>query len=174
MKIRLWRVFSLFRRDVLLNFLTLGAIFFLIPLILLALTQTLVWWTLLGLVALNLIWVLTYLLGCPSSLRMEGDRAEFTEYYEVRKGDHKRLHFIVTAIRQVEYRQTAFERLFDIGRIRFRGDAEVEPSGILPQTGGIVFEIAGIPHFRDFRAERSEAEMLRSTQRDDLSGNSER
>lgn len=154
MKLRLWRVFSLFRRDVRMNFLTLGAIFFLVPLVILALTGALVWWTLLGLLALNLIWFLTYLLGCPSTLRLEGDTAEFTEYYEVRKGDHKRLHFTVTAVRQVEYRQTAFERLFDVGRIRFRGDAEVEPSGVLSHTGGIVFEIAGIPHFQSFRAER--------------------
>ena len=110
MKLRLWRVFNLFRRNVLMNFLTLGAIFFLIPLVILALTGTLAGWTFLGLLALNLVWVLTYLLGCPSSLRLEGDTAEFTEYYEVRKGDHKRLHFTVTAVRQVEYRQTAFEK----------------------------------------------------------------
>lgn len=156
MKLRLWRVFNLFRRNVLMNFLTLGAIFFLIPLVILALTRTLAGWTFLGLLALNLVWVLTYLLGCPSSLRLEGDTAEFTEYYEVRKGDHKRLHFTVTAVRQVEYRQTAFERLFDVGRIRFRGDAEVEPGGVLSHTGGVVFEIAGIPHFRRFRAKRGE------------------
>jgi hypothetical protein len=56
----------------------------------------------------------------------------------------------------VEYRQTAFERLFDVGRIRFRGDAEVEPGGVLSHTGGVVFEIAGIPHFRRFRAKRGE------------------
>lgn len=157
MKIRLCRVFNLFRRDVLLNFLTLGAIFFLLPLIVLAWTRSLVLWTFLGLAALNLIWVLTYLLGCPSVLRLDGDTAEFAEYYEVRKGDHKRLHFTVTSVRQIEYRQTAFERLFDMGRIRFRGDAEVEPSGILPQTGGMAFEIAGIPHFRRFRSKQSEA-----------------
>ena len=156
MKLRLWRVFNLFRRNVLMNFLTLGAIFFLIPLVILALTGTLAGWTFLGLLALNLVWVLTYLLGCPSSLRLEGDTAEFTEYYEVRKGDHKRLHFTVTAVRQVEYRQTAFERLFDVGRIRFRGDAEVEPGGVLSHTGGVVFEIAGISHFRRFRTKRGE------------------
>ena len=96
MKLRLWRVFNLFRRNVLMNFLTLGAIFFLIPLVILALTGTLAGWTFVGLLALNLVWVLTYLLGCPSSLRLEGDTAEFTEYYEVRKGDHKRLHCLMS------------------------------------------------------------------------------
>ena len=121
MKLRLWRVFNLFRRNVLMNFLTLGAIFFLIPLVILALTGTLAGWTFVGLLALNLVWVLTYLLGCPSSLRLEGDTAEFTEYYEVRKGDHKRLHFTVTAVRQVEYRQTALPR--ETGRTRGVGRA---------------------------------------------------
>ena len=154
MKIRLWRVFSLFRRDILMSFLTLGAIFFLLPLVLLALTRSLALWTFLGLLALNLVWILTYLLGCPATLRLDGDTAEFTEYYEVRRGDRKRIHFTVTSVRQVEYRQTAFERLFDVGRVRFRGDAETEPNGILSHTGGTVFEIAGIPHFRRFRSER--------------------
>lgn len=164
MKIRLLRVFNLFRRDVLMNFLVLGGIFFLLPLVLLAVTKTLVPWTFIGLSALNLIWILTYLLGCPATLRIEGDTAEFSEYYEVRKGDRKRLHFTVTAIRQMEYRQTAFERLFDVGRICFRGDAEVEPHGALTRTGGVVFRIAGIPHFKKFRLQRESLQDRQKTE----------
>lgn len=158
MKIRLRRIFNLCRRDFLLNVLTLAGIFFLLPFVILAATGTLALWTFLGLLGLNLIWFLTYLLGCPSVLRLEGDTAEFSAYYEVRRGDHKHLHFTVTGIRQIEYRQTALERAFDVGRICFRGEAETEPSGILHGSSSMFFQLAGIPHFRAFRASMQKTE----------------
>lgn len=158
MKIRLRRIFNLCRRDFLLNILTLAGIFFAVPLLILALTRTLVLWSFLLLLGLNLIWFLTYLLGCPSVLRLEGDTAEFSAYYEVRRGDHRHLHFTVTCIRQIEYRQTALERAFDVGRICFRGEADTEPSGILSGSRSMYFQLAGIPHFRAFRASMQQTE----------------
>lgn len=151
MKIRLLRIFNLFRRDFLMTCLTLGAIFFLLPLLLLIVSGSLVWWTFLLLLGLNLIWFLTYLLGCPSVLRVWEETLEFSEYYEVRKGDRKKIHFSVSEVRDMEFLQTRFERLFNVGRIRFRGEADTEPSTILNGSRSVVFRIAGIPHFSDFR-----------------------
>lgn len=152
MQIRLHRLFNLCRHEFLLKILTLAGIFFLLPLLILALARVLVIWTFLGLLALNLIWFLTYLLGCPSRLRLEGELAEFSAYYEVRRGDHKQLHFTVTGVRQLELRQSAVERLFNTGRIRFRGEAETDPAGALGGSATMSFEIAGIPHFDAFRS----------------------
>ena len=154
MKLRLLRIFNLCRRDFLVKILILAGMFFVLPLLLLILTGALAVWTFLGLLALNLIWFLTYLLGCPSTIRLDGDTAEFSAYYEVRRGDHKHLHFTVTGLRQLEYRQSAIERFFDVGRLCFRGEAETEPRGILFGSSSMHFEIAGIPHFRAFRAGR--------------------
>lgn len=153
MKIRLLRIFNLCRRDFLSSVLTLAGIFFLLPLIILALTRTLVWWTFLILLALNLVWFLTYLLGCPATLRIDGNTVEFTAYYEVRRGDHKLLHFTVTNVRQIEYRQSDLERFFNVGRLCFRGEAETEPSGALPGSHSLFFQIAGIPRFSNFRVD---------------------
>lgn len=151
MQIRLQRLFNLCRREFLLKVLMLVGIFFLTPLLILILARALVLWTFLGLLALNLIWFLTYLLGCPSRLRMDGEQAEFSAYYEVRRGDHKQLHFTVTGVRQLEFRQSAVERLFNVGRIRFRGEAETDPAGVLGGSATMSFEIAGIPHFDTLR-----------------------
>lgn len=156
MKIRLLRIFNFCCRDFLVKVLILSGMFFVLPLLLLILTGALAVWTFLGLLALNLIWFLTYLLGCPSTIRLDEDAAEFSAYYEVRRGDHKHLHFTVTGLRQLEYRQSAVERLFDVGRICFRGEAETEPGGILSGSSSMYFQIAGIPHFRAFRAGRKQ------------------
>lgn len=151
MKIRLCRWFNLFRKPFLNKVLTLGAIFFLVPLLLLLALRAVAWWTVLLLVGLNLIWFLTYLLGCPATLHVWENALEFTEYYEVRQGDHRRIHFTVSALRDVEYRQNALERRLDVGRLCFRGDVEAEPSVIPGGTKPTVFQIAGIPHFKRFR-----------------------
>ena len=151
MKIRLLRIFNLFRRDFQLTCLTLGGIFFLLPLLLLIVTRSLAWWTFLLLFGMNLIWFLTYLLGYPSVLWVWEETLEFAEYYEIRKGDRKRVHFSVSDVRDVEFLQTRLERLFDVGRIRFRGEAETEPALLLNGTASGFFQIAGIPHFSDFR-----------------------
>ncbi len=156
MKIRLLRIFNLCKKEFLKKILLLSAIFFVLPLVILILTKCFGLWTFLALAVLNLVWFLTYVLGCPSWIRLDGDSAEFSAYYEVQRGNHRQLHFTATNIRQIEYRQSAVERLFDVGRISFRCDTETEPAGVLQGSSSMFFEIAGIPHFRKFRADRTE------------------
>ncbi len=154
MKLHLNRISNLFRPEFQKNCLILCGLFFLLPLVFI-----LIWawgsrllWILLPLLLLcNLAWFLTLLLGFPKTLQISGGVLSFTEYYEVSPGDRKRISFTLTGVREITYLQNKLEKKLNIGRVRFRADAELEPSHRLPQRQTKIFCLCGIKKFEAFR-----------------------
>ncbi len=157
MKFRLKRFSNLFCRDVFLTVLFLGSLFFLVPTLLILVTEIHPIF-LLPLWAFDLLLLGTYLLGFPSRAQISDGVLSFTEYYEISKGERKKIHFTVTDVRDVEYVQNKLERKLNIGRIYFRGNAEMDPVYPLKENRATTFRLCGITDFEAF-AEQFESLM---------------
>ena len=149
MMIRMCRIFNVCRRAFLGECLVLGGIFLLLPLLILYLLDGFYPVFVVAIVGMNLIGAFVRLLGYPSKAEFRDGVLTYTENYEISKGERRRLHFRITEIRQVELIQNKFEKRFNIGRIRFRGTAEIEPIAPLKGRTIVFFELCGI---RDFQA----------------------
>lgn len=156
MKLRLCRLSNLFRAELQKNCLLLAGLFLVLPVVLILLLVGLHPLLLALTVALNAVGFVTLLLGYPGSLQICEGVLSFAEYYEVSRGERKKIHFTVTDIRDVEYLQNRLEKRLNIGRIRFRGNAELEPCYHLPRTQCMCFQLCGIPDFLSFQARLEE------------------
>ena len=150
MTFRLHRIFNLYRKEFWKNCLILGSIFFLIPLLTLLLLDAfqLIW--VLSVVGVNVIGFLSLLWGYPRRVVLRDGVLTYTENYEISKGERRRLHFRISEIRQVEYLQSDFEKKRNVGRIRFRGTAEIEPATAIKERKIVFFELCGISNFDAF------------------------
>ncbi len=163
MTIRLHRIFNLFRREFQRNCLILGCIFLILPLLVLILLGAFHVVFVLPLIALNLLGFFSLLLGYPKKAEFRHGALTYTENYEISKGERRRLHFRITEIRQVEYVQNKLEKRLNIGRIRFRGTAEIEPAQALKERKIVFFELCGIPNFDSF-SDILEKELKKTTE----------
>ncbi len=153
MILRLNRISNLFRRDFWKNCLLLGSIFLALPLLALILLKAFHAVFVLPLIALNLIGFFSLLMGYPRKAEYRDGVLTYTENYEISKGERRKLHFRITEIRQVECFQNGLEKRLDIGRIRFRGTAEIEPNHFLKERKLQFFELCGIRSFHSFIAD---------------------
>ena len=161
MTIRLHRISNLFRREFQRNCLILGCIFFVLPLLILVLLDAFHAVFVLPLIALDLLGFCSLLFGYPGKAELRDGVLTYTENYEISRGERRRLHFRITEIRQVEYVQNKLEKRLNIGRIRFRGTAEIEPAQALKERKIVFFELCGIPNFDSF-SDFLEKEFLKS------------
>ncbi len=150
MIIRLHWISNLFRREFQRNCLILGSIFLILPLLILLLLDAFHAVFVIPLLALNLLGFFSLLLGYPRKAEFRNGVLTYTENYEISKGERRRLHFRITEIRQVEYIQNKLEKRLNIGRLRFRGTAEIEPAQALKERKIVFFELCGIPDFESF------------------------
>ena len=150
MKIRLRRVSNLFREGFLKTILISFSLLFVLPNLLLLLLGFFHWIYLVLILLLNLVAFFTLYLGFPEKAEFYEGVICYSEYYEVSRGDRKRLNFTVTDIREVEFLQNSFEKARDIGRIRFRGNAEVTPPLRNTEQRITHFYLCGIPIFSEF------------------------
>ena len=72
--------------------------------------------------------------------------------------DRKRIHFTVTDVRDMEFIQNKLERRLNIGRILFRGNAEMDPVYPLKESQSTIFLLCGIPHFAEFQAKMEQGD----------------
>jgi hypothetical protein len=151
MKLRLRRVSNLFREEVRKNLLALFCLLFVLPVLLVLLTAGFHPIYLSLIVVLNLIGFFTIYFGFAGKAEIYEGVITYSEYYEASKGDRKRVTFTVTDIHDVEFLQNAFEKRHDIGRIRFRGNAEVSPPFKNTEQRVTHFGLCGIPNFEDFK-----------------------
>ncbi len=155
MKIRLHRISNLFREGVWKNLLVLFSLLFVLPTLLILLTVGFHPIYLLLVLALNLVGFFTLYFGFPGKAEIYEGVITYSEYYEVSKGDRKRVTFTVTDIRDVEFLQNSFEKRLHIGRIRFRGNAEVNPPLKNSEQRITHFCLCGIPDFEGFKEQIS-------------------
>ena len=151
MTFRLYRFFNLYRKEFWKNCLILGSVFCLIPLLTLLLLDAFHWAWVLSVIGLNVIGFLSILLGYPGKAELHDGVLTYTENYEISKGERRRLHFRISEIRQVEYLQSDFEKKRNVGRIRFRGTAEIEPSSALKDRKIVFFQLCGISNFDEYK-----------------------
>ena len=161
MTVRLHRTSNFYRRAFWINCLTLGSLFLLLPLVVLLLAGAFHIWFVLPLLALNLIGFFSLLFGYPGKLELNRGALSYTENYEITKGERKKLHFTVTEMSDVEYLQSDSERKRNVGRIRFRGVAEIEPRAALKDRKISFFEIDGIPNFDQLPALLEEMKLVK-------------
>ncbi len=150
MKLKLNRLSNLFRVSFWKNCLILGCIFLLLPLLLLLSLDAFVWPFVLAIVAINLIGFLSLLMGYPRRAELHEGVLSYSENFEVSAGERRRLYFRISNITQVELIQNRLEKKLNIGRIRFRGTAEVEPAKALKGRELVSFELCGITEFDAF------------------------
>ncbi len=151
MKLRLHRISNLFREDVRKNLLILFCVVFIIPMLLILLTVGFHPIYLSLVIVLNLIGFFTIYFGFAGKAEIYEGVITYSEYYEASKGERKRVTFTVTDIREVEFLQNSFEKRHNIGRIRFRGNAEVNPPFKNTEQKVTHFGLYGIPNFEEFR-----------------------
>ena len=150
MTVRLHRSSVFYRRAFWMDCLTLGGLFLLLPLVILLLAGAFHIWFILPLLVLNGIGFFSLWWGYPGKLCVDHGVLSYTENYEITKGERRRLHFTITNISDVEYLQSESEKRRNVGRIRFRGEAEIQPSAVLKDRKITYFEIDGIPDFDRF------------------------
>ena len=151
MKIRLFRISNLFREGFGKSLIAMFCLLCLLPTVILLLSGFFHWIYLLLILALNLVGFFTVYFGFPGKAEIYEGVISYSEYYEVSKGDRKRLSFTVTDIREIEYLQNSIEKSLDIGRIRFRGNADVNPPLKNHERGITHFYLCGIPNFAKFK-----------------------
>ena len=147
MILRMRRIFNLLRGDFWRSWAVLGVIFLIIPLLALLLLDAFHILYVGIVVGLNLIGLLSVLAGYPSRAELRDGVLTYTENYEISKGERRRLHFRITEIRQVEVMQNRLERRLNVGRIRFRGTADVEPASAVKDRKIVFFELCGVADF---------------------------
>ncbi len=83
-------------------------------------------------VLVNLLTIPNMLLHCPKKFFFHKGTAEFEDYISMRPRRVMSTNFwwlkvsyTVTGISRLEFRQNAFERLFDVGRVSFSGEVTV-------------------------------------------------
>ena len=156
MNLKLNRLSNLFRASLWKNCLILGSIFLLLPLVLLWVFDAVILPFVLAIVALNLIGFFSLLLGYPRRADFYDGELSYSENFEVSLGERRRVYFRISNISQVEFLQNRLEERLNIGRIRFRGTAEVEPTDAFKGRELVCFELCGITEFDVF------SEMLRN------------
>ena len=147
MTLRLYRIFNLLRREFWKNCIFLGVVFLILPTLVLILLDAFHILYVGIIVALNLIGLISLLAGYPNKAQLRDGVLTYTENYEVSKGERRRLHFRITEIRQVELVQNRLEKRLNVGRIRFRGTAEVEPAAALKEHKIVFFQLCGVADF---------------------------
>ena len=103
------------------------------------------------------------LLHCPKKLFLYKAVAEFEDYVSMRPKRIMSTNFwwlkvsyIVEEITEIEFRQNAFERLFDVGRISFSGKTTFTAKRDMDAiTVKQPFILCGIRNFTEFRATHS-------------------
>ena len=155
MKIRLNRISNLFREGFLRMLLITFSLLFVLPNLLLLLLGSFHWIYLVLILLLNLVAFLTLYFGFPGKAEFYEGVISYSEYYEISRGDRKRLSFTVTDVREVEFLQNSFEKARDIGRIRFRGTAEITPPLKNTEQKITHFCLCGIPNFAEFEKQLS-------------------
>ena len=114
-------------------------------------------------VLVNLLITPNLLLHCPKKFFFHKGTAEFEDYISMRpKGIMStnfwwlKVSYIVEEITEIEFRQNAFERLFDVGRISFSGKTTFTAKRDIARiTVKQPFIICGIRNFTEFRATHS-------------------
>ena len=88
----------------------------------------------------NIIMVFDLMYHSPKSILIDGDSIKFDEYARIKKAFYtkhgfrwRRVSYTVYDVRDVELYQNGFEKLFDVGRIYFKGRAEVTAKRDLDQ-----------------------------------------
>ena len=147
MTLRLYRIFNLLRREFWKSYMVLGIVFFAIPLLGLILLDAFHFLYVSIIFGLNLIGFISMLAGYPARATYRDGVLTYTENYEITKGERRRLHFRITEIRQVELVQNSLEKRLNVGRIRFRGTAEVEPASALEEHKIVFFQLCGVSDF---------------------------
>ena len=147
MTLRLYRIFNLLRREFWKSYTVLGIVFFVIPLLALILLDAFHFLYVAIILGLNLIGFFSMLAGYPSRATYRDGVLTYTENYEITKGERRCLHFRITEIRQVELVQNSLEKRLNVGRIRFRGTAEVEPASALKEHKLVFFQLCGVSNF---------------------------
>ena len=147
MTLRLYRIFNLLRREFWKSYTVLGIVFFVIPLLALILLDAFHFLYVAIILGLNLIGFFSMLAGYPARATYRDGVLTYTENYEITKGERRRLHFRITEIRQVELVQNSLEKRLNVGRIRFRGTAEVEPVSALKEHKLVFFQLCGVSDF---------------------------
>ena len=147
MIIRMHRIFNLFRREFWRNNLVLCVSFLIVPLLTLILLDAFHILYVSIIVGLNFVGLIFQLADYPKQAQLRDGVLTYTENYEVSKGERRRLHFRITEIRQVELVQNRLEKRMNVGRIRFRGTADVEPALAVKERKIVFFELCGITDF---------------------------
>ena len=147
MTLRLYRIFNLLRRDFWRSYAVPGIVFFLIPLLVLIALDAFHLLYVAIVLGLNLIGFLSVLAGYPAKVVFQNGVLTYTENYEITKGERRRLHFRIADVREVELIQNRLEKRFNVGRIRFRGTAEIEPASALKEHKIVFFQLCGASDF---------------------------
>ena len=147
MTLRLYRIFNLLRRDFWRSYAVPGIVFFLIPMLALIALDAFHLLYVAIVLGLNLIGFLSVLAGYPAKVVFQNGVLTYTENYEIAKGERRRLHFRIADVREVELIQNRLEKRFNVGRIRFRGTAEIEPASALKEHKIVFFQLCGVSDF---------------------------
>ncbi|MBO5195539.1 MAG: hypothetical protein J6C03_00415 [Clostridia bacterium] len=127
MKISLNKLFLFYSEAYRHQFSVSHGLFFLAPIVLLFILGELVWWIAVIFAIINVMIFFLIRRDYPSSLEAEKDSIVFTEYDQLgRAGYGVKAKITLKNVRRVKYKQSAFEKIFNIGRLTVVADASFE------------------------------------------------
>lgn len=117
------------------------------------------------LVLVNVLSVMGTIRYSPKMLSFHRDGIEFDQYVRL-KPNHsgffvtrgvwwwRKVHYTVSDVNHIDFRQSFIEKIFDVGHISFRGKATwIAKKDLDRIKEKDTFTLYGIPHFTLFRAE---------------------
>ncbi len=127
MKIKLNKLFLFYSEAYRRQFSISHALFFLAPIALLFIIDELAWWLCAIMAVINILIFFLIRREYPSELEATPDSIVFTEYNQLgRAGYGVKAKIILKNVRKVKFEQSAFEKLFNKGRITLVADASYE------------------------------------------------
>ena len=142
MKTKLSKIF-LFSSEVYRSqFARSHGLFFLAPVALLFIMDELKWWGALFFFIINVVLFFLIRREYPSYMEIENNSVSFNEYNNMGSTNGVRVVITLNDIKRIEYSQSAFEKLFKVGRMKISGAPSVKV-------------VSGRPGNKDYPTERT-------------------
>ena len=121
MKTKLNKIFLFFSEVYRSQFMRAHGLFFIAPIALLFIIDELKWWGLLFFFIINVFLFFLIRREYPSYVEIENGTISFNEYNNMGKTNGVRVVITISDIKRIEYSQSSFEKLFNVGRVKISG-----------------------------------------------------
>ena len=127
MTIKLNKAFLFYNRDYLISFVFIHSLFFTVPAVILLVSNGIALWNFLILLAFNIAIFFMLRHTYPNKIEIKNKSIRFVEYTNMmQRGNKVKAAITLHDIRNVSFKQSKLEKLFNVGRISLMASPDVE------------------------------------------------